>query len=98
MGLQEQLDAFKSEFAKSEFAHTTPPGRPALYEARIEELSASFALEEAVAIGDEAPDFSLPEIRGNSVSLPDLLRRGSVVATRLEPDAILVVLKSLRTA
>jgi peroxiredoxin len=76
MGLQEQLDAFKSEFAR-----TAPPGRPALYEAKIEELRASFAIEEAMGIGDEAPDFSLTDARGKPVSLSDLLRSGSVVVT-----------------
>lgn len=76
MGLQEQLDAFKSEFAR-----TAPAGRPALYEAKIEELRASFTLEKAVGVGDEAPDFSLPNARGNQVSLSDLLRRGPVVVT-----------------
>ena len=40
MGLEHQLAAFKAEFAR-----TAPAGRPALYEAKIEELRASFALE-----------------------------------------------------
>ena len=76
MGLQEQLDTFRAEFAR-----TAPSGRVALYEARIEELRASFALEKAVGTGDEAPDFSLPDVRGNPVSLPDLLQCGPVVVT-----------------
>lgn len=76
MSLQDQLDAFKSEFAR-----TAPPGRPALYENKINELRASFALERAVGIGDDAPDFSLPDALGNSVSLRELLVRGPVVAT-----------------
>ncbi|MEM5460685.1 peroxiredoxin-like family protein [Paraburkholderia phytofirmans] len=76
MGLQEQLDMFRAEFA-----HTAPSGRVELYEARIEELRAGFALEEAVGTGDKAPDFSLPDVQGNPVSLSDLLSRGSVVVT-----------------
>jgi hypothetical protein len=44
MGLQQQLAAFKAEFAR-----TAPAGRPALYEAKIDELRASFALEKASA-------------------------------------------------
>lgn len=40
MGLQQQLDAFNAEFA-----HTAPVSRPALYEAKIKELRASFALD-----------------------------------------------------
>jgi len=76
MGLQEQLDSFRAEFAR-----TAPSGRAALYEARIEELRAGFALEKAVGTGDDAPGFSLPDVRGNRVSLPDLLQRGPVVVT-----------------
>ena len=44
MGLQQQLDAFKAEFARS-----APVGRPALYKTKIEELRASFALERGLA-------------------------------------------------
>lgn len=76
MGLQDQLDSFRAEFA-----HAAPAGRVALYEARIEELRASFALEKAVGAGDEAPGFSLPDVRGNPVSLSGLLQYGPVVVT-----------------
>jgi len=76
MILQEQLDGFKAEFAR-----TAPPGRVELYEARLQELRASFVLEKSLRTGDEAPDFSLPDVRGNPVSLSGLLQRGPVVAT-----------------
>jgi peroxiredoxin len=76
MGLQGQLDALKSEFAR-----TAPLGRLALYEAKIDELRAKFALEKTVRIGDEAPNFSLNDVRGNGVSLSILLQRGPVVIT-----------------
>lgn len=76
MGLQDQLDSFRAEFA-----HSAPAGRVALYEASIEELRASFALEKAVGAGDEAPGFSLPDVRGNQVSLSGLLQYGPVVVT-----------------
>jgi len=55
MGLQQQLDAFKAEFAR-----TSPPGRSALYEAKIDELRATFAPERAIRAGDQAPDFTCP--------------------------------------
>jgi peroxiredoxin len=71
MHLQEQLDAFKAEFAR-----TAPVGRPALYEAKIEELRTTFALQEAIGAGDMAPNFSLPDAGGGLVFLADLLRRG----------------------
>jgi peroxiredoxin len=76
MGLEQQLAAFKAEFAR-----TAPAGRPALYEAKIEELRASFAFEAAVGTGDQAPDFLLPDVQGDTVSLSTVLRRGPAVVT-----------------
>jgi len=76
MRLQQQLDAFKAEFAR-----TAPAGRPALYEAKIEQLRASFALERAIRTGDLAPDFTLPDAQGRDVSLGSLLEAGSAVVT-----------------
>ena len=76
MGLQQQLDAFKAEFAR-----TAPPGRPALYEAKIDELRASFALERAIRSGNQAPDFTLPDPQGRDVSLGALLKEGPAVIT-----------------
>ena len=68
MGLDQQLADFKAEFLR-----TAPAGRPALYEAKIEELRAGFALEAAVGVEARAPDFRLPDVRGNHVSLTDCL-------------------------
>ena len=70
MGLDQQLADFKAEILR-----TAPAGRPALYEAKIEELRAGFALEAAVGVEARAPDFRLPDVRGNPVSLTDLLGR-----------------------
>ena len=76
MALQSQLDAFKAEFAR-----TAPAGRVALYEAKIEDLRASFALERAIRTGDQAPDFTLPNPQGRPVSLGTLLEAGPAVVT-----------------
>jgi peroxiredoxin len=76
MGLQQQLDAFKAEFAR-----TAPVGRPALYEANIDELRASFALERAIRTGDLAPGFTLPDVQGRGISLDSLLEAGPAVVT-----------------
>jgi hypothetical protein len=58
MGLDQQLADFKAEFLR-----TAPAGRAALYEAKIEELRAGFALEAAVGVEARAPDFRLPNVR-----------------------------------
>lgn len=50
MPLDHDLAAFKAEFAR-----TAPTVRSALYEAKIEELRASFALDTAIGLCDEAP-------------------------------------------
>jgi len=76
MGLQQQLDVFKAEFAR-----TAPAGRPALYEAKIDELRVSFALERAIRTGDKAPYFTLPDSQGRDVSLGTLLEAGPAVVT-----------------
>jgi thiol-disulfide isomerase/thioredoxin len=76
MGLEQQLEEFKEQFLR-----TAPAGRPALYEAKIEELRTGFALEAAAGLGSIAPDFRLPDVKGNRVSLSDLLRDGPVVVT-----------------
>jgi peroxiredoxin len=76
MGLEQQLAAFRAELAR-----TAPAGRPALYEAKIEELRASFAMEQALAVGGEAPEFVLPNPRGHPVSLSGILQRGPAVVT-----------------
>jgi hypothetical protein len=84
MGLQQQLDAFKAEFAR-----TAPAGRPALYDSKIEELRAGFALERAIGLDDRAPDFTLPNPQGRTVSLRELAAgrtcRRHVLPRRLVP-------------
>lgn len=76
MSLEQEFSAFNAEFSR-----TAPAGRPALYEAKIEELRASFATEQAIGLGVAAPAFDLPGANGRHVVLSDLLRSGSVVLT-----------------
>jgi peroxiredoxin len=76
MSLEQELAAFKAEFSR-----TAPAGRAALYEAKIEELRAAFALERAVNVNETAPDFALPDPARKSIVLKDLLRSGPVVLT-----------------
>lgn len=74
MGLQQELADFKAEFAR-----TAPAGRAALYDAKVDELRASFPLGDALAVGDMAPDFTLPDAQGRPVTLSAVLREGPAV-------------------
>ncbi len=47
----------------------------------IADLTASGILERAVKAGDKAPDFSLPDALGNTVSLYEELEKGPVIVT-----------------
>jgi peroxiredoxin len=76
MSLEQELAAFGAEFSR-----TAPPGRAALYEAKIEELRADFALASAVSVDEAAPDFALPNAAGKSLVLKELLRSGPVILT-----------------
>jgi peroxiredoxin len=76
MGLEQQLAEFRAEFAR-----TAPSGRLALYEAKLEELRTSFAMEKALGVGDAAPDFDLPDAYGTPISLSRILQDGPAVVT-----------------
>jgi peroxiredoxin len=75
MSLQDELDAVRAAFISK-----APPGRDALYEAKVQELRATFPVGNALAAGDRAPDFTLPAALGQAVTLSDRLRHGPVVA------------------
>jgi peroxiredoxin len=76
MSMEQELASFKAEFSR-----TAPAGRAALYEAKIEELRADFALASAVGVDEAAPDFALPNAAGKSIVLKELLRSGPVILT-----------------
>ncbi len=76
MGLDQQLADFRAEFAR-----TTPAGRAALYEAKIEELRAGFATEKALAVGHRVPDFTLLDQQNRPVSLAGILDSGPAVVS-----------------
>jgi peroxiredoxin len=76
MDMQQELAELRAELAR-----TAPPGRAALYEAKIDELRASGVLDSALRVGDEAPDFALPAADGREISLTGLLAEGPAVLT-----------------
>ena len=76
MSLQDELDALRTEFVRS-----APPGRAALYDAKVDELRRTFPIKKALKTGDYAPDFTLPNPSGRAVSLHALLGSGPAVVT-----------------
>src|SRR5258708_38090424 len=48
------LDALRAEFVRS-----APPGRAALYDAKVEELRRTVPIEKTLKTDDHAPDFTL---------------------------------------
>lgn len=74
--LDQQLRDYRENFAL-----TAPPGRAALYEAKIEELRSTFAKRTTLREGERAPDFALPDAKGGVVSLSSALALGPAVVT-----------------
>jgi len=64
---------------KKNSAKKPDPARTQDFERGIQELAESGILEKAVKKGDAAPDFTLPDIQGNPVTLSELLKKGPVV-------------------
>jgi len=74
LSLQSELAAFRAEFMDKVAAEI----RAAMTRADTA-LLASGIVERARAAGQAAPDFTLPDARGGSVRLADLLRQGPVI-------------------
>jgi len=74
--LAEQLDARKAKFVEM-----ATPERIAAAENAISEVADSGILDKAINLGDKAPNFTLPDALGNSVSLYDELAKGPVILT-----------------
>jgi hypothetical protein len=56
-----------------------PPEVNAVISGTIDGLAQAGTADRALHVGDRAPDFALPDVRGREVWLGDLLARGSVV-------------------
>ncbi len=72
--LKEQLDAVRARFVKD-----APPEALSVIKGAIEELRTSGIDERILKEGDEAPQFSLPNVQGTLVSSREMLDRGPLV-------------------
>lgn len=71
MSLREELDALKVRTASR-----IPPEVQAIMKGALEELRASGVVSRALKVGDKAPEFTLPNAYGQSVSSRALLEKG----------------------
>jgi peroxiredoxin len=74
MELDQELAAFRAEYER-----TAPAERVALYDAKVEELRATFPIGNVLAVGQQPPEFVLPSASGRMVSLSEVLREGHAV-------------------
>lgn len=74
MTLQAKLDAMR-EASRTRI----PPEARAIMERSIEEVRISGIMNRLTRVGHPAPDFTLPDAAGRSVSLAELRARGPVV-------------------
>jgi hypothetical protein len=74
MELQARLDAIR-EASKMRL----PPETRSVMQGHIATLKASGIADRIIRVGQRAPDFTLPDVAGQPVSLADLRARGPVV-------------------
>ncbi|KAA1177197.1 AhpC/TSA family protein [Rhizobium tropici] len=74
MSLEQELADQNASFEAS-----APPGAAAFLNAKIEELTATFPFDSVLKSGDLVPEFSLPGVRGEAISLLETLAGGPVV-------------------
>lgn len=74
MELAQELIAFRAEYER-----TAPAERIVLYNEKIEALQAAFPIADVLAVGQPAPDFTLPSARGGTVKLAERLNQQHAV-------------------
>ena len=74
--LQQQIEQFQREALSK-----VPQEIVATLRSTTEDLVRSGIAERSLGEGDKAPEFSLPNVRGEQVKLSDLLAHGPVVVT-----------------
>lgn len=76
MGLQEKLNAMKKDSIESR-----PPEVVSVLLGEVEKLVKSGMADKAIKPGATLPDFSLPDEKGNLVSLKDQLSQGPLTVS-----------------
>ena len=77
-GLNNELKQQIADFQKEMFPKIPKPVLEVLLRTTEDQVKSGMA-EKALKVGDTAPDFSLPNVRGESVSLSDVLAKGPAV-------------------
>lgn len=81
MALQDRLDAFKADFEGGKLAYKRGPDALDIMHRATAELIASGQALNARKAGDKAPEFTLKDPDGQSVSLAELLAKGPLVVS-----------------
>ena len=74
MGLQDKLDEYKKSFLEK-----APQEAVAVMQRATKDLKNSGILDKVLKVGESAPEFSLPDEKGNRLALKSLLAQGPVV-------------------
>ena len=81
MSLQDTLDEFKKNFEAGGPPYYVPAAVHDTFHRATAKLTASGQAERSIKVGDRAPDFTLPDADGNSVSSGSMLEKGPLVVT-----------------
>ena len=76
MTLQDKLNEYKAQFES-----TLPPEAIAIMHRATDDLRHSGIMERVLKIADHAPEFALPNARGQIVSSAQLLEKGPLVVS-----------------
>ena len=77
-GLHTELQQQIADFQKEMLPKIPEAVREVLVRTTEDQVKSGIA-DKALKVGDKAPNFSLPNLRGESVSLADLLAKGPAV-------------------